>query len=70
MVPGPKAIINEGAVVVVVIRATIANSAVERILWFYDLIKNAQIVQVNVIIQEFVNKPYEVKLWLQVSWLH
>jgi hypothetical protein len=54
---------------IVVIGAAIANGAVEWILGFDDFIEYAKIVQVNILVQKLIDKPYKVILGFQVSRL-
>lgn len=70
MVPGPEAVVNEGAVVIVVIGAPVADGAVERVFRLYHLVEDAQVVQVDVLLQEIVNQPNEVEFSLQVPWFN
>jgi hypothetical protein len=67
---GAETIVNEWAVVIVVIGATIADRAVEWIFRLYDLIKNAQVVQMYILFQKLIYKPNKVIFWLNVAWLH
>jgi len=70
VVPSAKAVIDERTVVVIVVRALIANGAVERLLCDYHLAENAQVVQVNVVFQEVVNQLNKVELGFEVARLH
>ena len=70
MILGAETVVDEGAVVVIVIGASIADRAVEWIFRLYYLIENAQVIQVYVLLQKLVHKPNKVVFRLNVAWLH
>ena len=65
-----KAVVDERTVVVIVVRAFVANGAVERLLCDDHLAENAQVVQVNVVFKEVVNQLDKVELGFEVAGLH
>lgn len=67
---GAETVVDEGAVVVVVIGAAIADCAVEWVFRLYYLIENAQVIQVYILLQKLVHKPNKVVFRLNVAWLH
>ena len=70
VIPSAKAVIYERTVVVIVVRALVANGAVERLLCDDHLAENAQVVQVNVVFKEVVNQLDKVELGFEVAGLH
>lgn len=70
MVSGAEAVVDEGTVVVVVVRAFVADRAVKRGFRFDHLVEDAQVVQMNVLIQKAVHEPNEVIFRCQVAWAH
>jgi hypothetical protein len=64
VVPGPQAVVDKVAVVVVVRTAPVADRAVERAVRLYQLVEDAQVVQVDVVLQKVVNQPNEIELLL------
>jgi hypothetical protein len=67
---GAEAVVDERTVVVVVVRAFVADRAVERCFRFDHLVEDAQVVQMNVLIQKIVNEPDKVVFRGQVAWAH
>ena len=70
VITSAEAVIYERTVVVIVVRALVANGAVERLLCDYHLAENAQVVQVNVVFKEVVNQLDKVELGFEVAGLH
>ena len=67
MIPIPKAVVNEWAVVVEVFDASTAKHAVEGRLCLYYFVVRAQVYQVEIVIKEFFGEADEVEFFRYVT---
>lgn len=55
MIPRTKTVIDKRAVMIEVVNATITNRAVKAVFRFDNLIVNTKVVQMQPLLEEFVN---------------